>query len=368
MMARHLLLPTDNTDDDTRRATDGDSANEEPQEKADINKNRKRTNYKRLTKVPATSNLLDETVKEGYVARHHYTAAQVDLLTSMKRGSSGISYEQAVESCFDGELDTVQDLIPIHRVRDKEHVERYYITPSVPRRVVAANVLKCLENKFRDRKTSKQEDEICREAAKITNNGEIQWKWKCLFAEREIAQVKVMLDELNNENKQLMDHNRTLSRIVEQEKARRQKEEADAAAKRKKESEAAKLHTRRPNPPPVVPSCHPMFPGYFPVGPPLVPGTLPTRNAYGGFPNQNNFVGFPPIFPPPKAGNNASSLATQQIGGRVVEKSAQTIPDQASKAMNNQASPSKRPPPCSSLMNAVGESTGPSQKKSKSMT
>lgn len=410
MVARHLLLPSiniDSADEVHAPPTDGgdDTVHEEqqqPQEEGSeliANKKKRRHYYKALTKVPATNEVLDPNVPGGYVARHHYTAAQCDILVSMNRGSSGLSYEQAIESCYGGQLNVLEDVIPIQRVRDKQEVERYFITPSVPRRVVAANVLQCLEPKVCDGKTSSQEDEICRDAAEITNSEEQKWKWRCLFAERETAKlreeqekVEEVLVHLNNENKQLAEKNRSMSGLVEVYRERQHKEEVEEM-KRKEEAEAAKVrrhkeeaeaseacekqaetsktsplkrqesqgtrveqsnpHTRKPYPPPAMPcyppglGFYPPFPGYFPVVPPVVPGIPPQQqqqahnNPYCP-PNQSNtFFGFPPTFlpqqqpPPTKTGNKVSSPPMQQNGAREEENSAQHNWPQAKNAMNN---------------------------------
>jgi hypothetical protein len=77
----------------------------------------------------------------------------VGVLTSMKRGSSGISHEQATETSYQGIVDE-QDRIPFQRSRDKGHLERYYVTPSVPKAVIAKEILEILEPKFRLGQTS----------------------------------------------------------------------------------------------------------------------------------------------------------------------------------------------------------------------
>lgn len=450
MVARHLLLPSLNNaaaEDAPKTNGNGDDAVHEQQSQEQqqqqeeegaelISKNKeKRHHYKALTKVAATNEVLDPSLPRGFVARHHYTTAQVDILLSMKRGSSGISYEQAVGSCYGGELNTVEDIIPIQRGRDKHEVERYFITPSVPREVVAANVLQCLESKFCDGKTSTQEDEICREAVEITNSEEQKWKWRCLFAEREIAKLKEkqkemeeMLLQLNNENKQLAEKNRTMSRLVEEYKERQHKEEVEAikrrsklrqqitqaeatsARKQQRQIEATKAftpkqqenqgtsvgqskpHIGKLNPPPSAMPCYPptvgrypMYPRYFPVVPPLLPGIPPPlqqqmyNNPYS-LPNQsNNFFRSPPMSvptaaaaqspqPPPSsetASNVPSQSSTQQTDGRKEGKNVMNI--------NNEKSPSKRLPPSSSQSTAVGEGNSavetrncpPPQKKSK---
>jgi hypothetical protein len=377
------------------------------QAQQEANAKKKRTGkgtpkYKRLVKVPATSELLNPSVKQGFVARHHYTANQVNILVSMKRGSSGISYEQAVDSCYGGEP-SIEDLIPIQRVRDKQETDRYYITPSVPRQVVAARVLTSLESKMREGKTSTQEDVICQEAAEISEDEGILWKWRYLFAKRKLDKVRdekeaveQELDKAKSKNGQLVNENRDLFETVEQLKAQRrreadyatkvesqlerQKEEIEAAKtswsqqlqqrrkeeakawassqlRQKKEAETTKpvskqqqggtASARKPKAPPApVGGCYPTFPGYFPfVPPPLLSGNSILQHSRQTL---NNVYGHNIGFPPPPFPTPNTGLA----GGRMGENSAQA---------------NKRPPPYS-----VGESKKggtrnfPPQKKYKS--
>lgn len=148
---------------------------------------------KKHKRKPAESTtLLDETTTNGNVSRLHYTEAQVGVLTSMKRGSSGISHEQATETSYQGIVDE-QDRIPFQRSRDKGHLERYYVTPSVPKAVIAKEILEILEPKFRLGQTSASLDTFLLETAKAADE---EWKWRALFAERQSKLISAENEKL----------------------------------------------------------------------------------------------------------------------------------------------------------------------------
>jgi hypothetical protein len=232
-----------------------------------------------------------ELVMDGKVARLHYTKEQCVLLSNMKRSSSGISHEQAVEISYNHQVDAIADRIPIQRVRDKKNhdgiiPERYYIIPSVPRTVVAAHVLDLMEHKFRNGTTSPQENDVLRHAAKIVASPEHVWKWRALFLQRKLQAEK---KRSMNSRQRARDYRQQIQEL--QQKIKIQDEEYGQQIqvlqqKMKILDEECKATTRVP---PQVP------------GAPTLPVTMP-YNFY--FPLSSG-MGFPPLM---MASNYRSNL------------------------------------------------------------